>query len=236
MIRRPPRSTLFPYTTLFRSHEPSNVTEERRMGVAILVAPARPEQQLPALPAAAVADHDEGVAQEAKRQLAAARAMQVGRGEPDPPLSRPEDAPGVVERDELELQNARHPYEPVARLEPPEQLAAPHEAAVVEPAQRPVASHRDERPLARLHQLLRGERRRAAGTFGGEPPRQDELLERVDVHARVDGGAGVARAAREQRFRHDPAMRVELIVPRVENDTDADHLVEIGRASCRERV
>src|SRR2546422_9724336 len=87
------------------------------MGVAILVAPARPEQQLPALAAAAVADHDEGVAQEAKRQLAAARAMQVGRGEADPPLSRPEDAPGVVERDELELQNARHPYEPVARLE-----------------------------------------------------------------------------------------------------------------------
>src|SRR3989454_4562488 len=156
---------------------------ERRMGVAILVAPARPEQQLPALPAAAVADHDEGVAQEAKRQLAAARAMQVGRGEADPPLSRPEAAPGVVERDELELQNARHPYEPVARLEPPEQLAAPHEAAVVEPAQRPVASHRDERPLARLHQLLRGERRRAAGTFGGEPPRQDELLERVDVRS-----------------------------------------------------
>src|SRR2546422_6343791 len=24
MIRRPPRSTLFPYTTLFRSHEPSD--------------------------------------------------------------------------------------------------------------------------------------------------------------------------------------------------------------------
>src|SRR5437867_12198996 len=26
MIRRPPRSTLFPYTTLFRSHEPENIT------------------------------------------------------------------------------------------------------------------------------------------------------------------------------------------------------------------
>src|SRR5437867_6223645 len=131
---------------------------ERRMGVAILVAPAGPEQQLPALAAAAVADHDEGVAQEAKRQLAAARAMQVGRGEADPPLSRPEDAPGVVERDELELQNARHPYEPVARLEPPKHLAAPHEAAVVEPAQRPVASHRDERPLA-AQQLMESSER-----------------------------------------------------------------------------
>src|SRR2546426_5413468 len=29
MIRRPPRSTLFPYTTLFRSHRPS---QERRPG------------------------------------------------------------------------------------------------------------------------------------------------------------------------------------------------------------
>src|SRR5437867_11117606 len=92
--------------------------------VAILVAPARPEQQLPALAAAAVADHDEGVAQEAKRQLAAARAMQVGRGEADPPRSGPEDAPGVVGRDELELQDARHPYAPVGGLEPAEQLAA----------------------------------------------------------------------------------------------------------------
>src|SRR3712207_8222930 len=27
MIRRPPRSTLFPYTTLFRSHDPVNLSE-----------------------------------------------------------------------------------------------------------------------------------------------------------------------------------------------------------------
>src|SRR3712207_7131907 len=35
MIRRPPRSTLFPYTTLFRSH---------RVGVAVLGAPATSPQ------------------------------------------------------------------------------------------------------------------------------------------------------------------------------------------------
>src|SRR2546426_8233039 len=29
MIRRPPRSTLFPYTTLFRSYQPGGVREER---------------------------------------------------------------------------------------------------------------------------------------------------------------------------------------------------------------
>src|SRR5688572_32095573 len=32
MIRRPPRSTLFPYTTLFRSNE-QDVTMRRRLGV-----------------------------------------------------------------------------------------------------------------------------------------------------------------------------------------------------------
>src|SRR2546430_8581464 len=30
MIRRPPRSTLFPYTTLFRSYEPSSYLELKR--------------------------------------------------------------------------------------------------------------------------------------------------------------------------------------------------------------
>src|SRR2546428_12770053 len=30
MIRRPPRSTLFPYTTLFRSAHPGRIAEERR--------------------------------------------------------------------------------------------------------------------------------------------------------------------------------------------------------------
>src|SRR3712207_9343353 len=42
MIRRPPRSTLFPYTTLFRSHVcPEGSTEEgreRRMGRVVLAA------------------------------------------------------------------------------------------------------------------------------------------------------------------------------------------------------
>src|SRR5258707_4665557 len=31
MIRRPPRSTLFPYTTLFRSHQPGDVEGELRI-------------------------------------------------------------------------------------------------------------------------------------------------------------------------------------------------------------
>src|SRR3712207_8661301 len=32
MIRRPPRSTLFPYTTLFRSEDEGNLTEESTTG------------------------------------------------------------------------------------------------------------------------------------------------------------------------------------------------------------
>src|SRR5260221_10817090 len=35
MIRRPPRSTLFPYTTLFRSHELVALLGDRRIGADI---------------------------------------------------------------------------------------------------------------------------------------------------------------------------------------------------------
>src|SRR5256885_13327009 len=57
MIRRPPRSTLFPYTTLFRSARPEGVVRRpryRRRGGARLVAgrePAWPDVHLRARPA-----------------------------------------------------------------------------------------------------------------------------------------------------------------------------------------
>src|SRR5690349_23413270 len=38
MIRRPPRSTLFPYTTLFRSHAPT-CRYPRRVGAFVVVGP-----------------------------------------------------------------------------------------------------------------------------------------------------------------------------------------------------
>src|SRR5256885_8329301 len=41
MIRRPPRSTLFPYTTLFRSHD-LRPEQERALGVEDRIAPAAP--------------------------------------------------------------------------------------------------------------------------------------------------------------------------------------------------
>src|SRR5258707_4404867 len=37
MIRRPPRSTLFPYTTLFRSVVERRAAQERHVGVAVVV-------------------------------------------------------------------------------------------------------------------------------------------------------------------------------------------------------
>src|SRR2546422_2399795 len=55
MIRRPPRSTLFPYTTLFRSHQPARVDRAPRVrpvgdeagrvsGVHVRILPPRSEE------------------------------------------------------------------------------------------------------------------------------------------------------------------------------------------------
>src|SRR3989449_1627617 len=42
MIRRPPRSTLFPYTTLFRSRQPSSAPARRAWSTGSLPGPSRP--------------------------------------------------------------------------------------------------------------------------------------------------------------------------------------------------
>src|SRR2546427_9527101 len=53
MIRRPPRSTLFPYTTLFRSHAPAVVDHQavergalQRHHIGLVLGPVRIEQLL----------------------------------------------------------------------------------------------------------------------------------------------------------------------------------------------
>src|SRR3989441_12706582 len=83
MIRRPPRSTLFPYTTLFRS---------RNVGRGVPEQPARvlELERLPriALPAAARAQHDH-VSGLAREQIAAARL--VGERPADPTVVERED-------------------------------------------------------------------------------------------------------------------------------------------------
>src|SRR2546426_5700114 len=49
MIRRPPRSTLFPYTTLFRSVVPPVPRGRRRPGVNPVTAPRARRRRLPLL-------------------------------------------------------------------------------------------------------------------------------------------------------------------------------------------
>src|SRR3712207_8132026 len=63
MIRRPPRSTLFPYTTLFRSVDPAQRADEGLAGEVLgLGAVADPVQQVPV-------DHRHVVVVEAAERL-----------------------------------------------------------------------------------------------------------------------------------------------------------------------
>src|SRR5437773_12500236 len=79
----------------------------------ISVAPRRPEHQLPALAAAAVADDDERVAEEPHGDLTARAGVQAGRGQPRC-LTRAEHAPRIEEGHDLELDEARLPEDGVA--------------------------------------------------------------------------------------------------------------------------
>src|SRR5438128_11941779 len=73
-----------------------------------LIAPARPEEQLSALAAPAVAHDEERVAEKAQGELAAAAPVQPGRRQ-TPALARVEYPPHVVEGHELELKDTRRP-------------------------------------------------------------------------------------------------------------------------------
>src|SRR3712207_8953486 len=50
MIRRPPRSTLFPYTTLFRSLGPHEYNSRKAQGVVVVLPKKKVVTQLPAPP------------------------------------------------------------------------------------------------------------------------------------------------------------------------------------------
>src|SRR2546428_10747387 len=97
MIRRPPRSTLFPYTTLFRSVELIDIG-----GVALLRAAAKNWERVTVLcdpsqygPVADEMRQSGGVSAETRRALAAATVSRTAAddavlarafGSPDPPL------------------------------------------------------------------------------------------------------------------------------------------------------
>src|SRR3712207_7871018 len=55
MIRRPPRSTLFPYTTLFRSEDPEleRLLEDAETRSRVTLLPPLPDEEMPLLYAAA---------------------------------------------------------------------------------------------------------------------------------------------------------------------------------------
>src|SRR3989475_5246098 len=105
------------------------------------VAPARPEEQVSALAAPAVAHDEERVAEEAEGELAAAAPVQP-RGRQAPALPGVEYPPHVVERHQLELEDARRPQHGVPGLDSAQELAASREARVVEAAERAVPAHR----------------------------------------------------------------------------------------------
>src|SRR2546422_1226218 len=141
---------------------------------AWLVAPARPEEQLSAFTAPAVAHDEERVAEEAECELAPAAPVQP-RGRQAPALPSVEHPPHVVERHELELEDTRRPQYGVTGLDSTEQLAASHEARVVEAAERAVPAHGGEGAVARFHRELGRERRAAprsppGGKRGGGAP------------------------------------------------------------------
>src|SRR2546428_9654395 len=137
-----------------------------------LIAPARPEEQLSALAAPAVAHDEERVAEEAEGELAAAAPVQP-RGRQAPALPSVEHPAHVVERHQLELEDARRPQQGVTGLDSAEQLAASHEARVVEAAERAVPAHRGEGAVARFHRELGRERRRGARPLAGETRGED---------------------------------------------------------------
>src|SRR5438132_14415655 len=99
MIRRPPRSTLFPYTTLFRSGGATRGPVLARAGAGLQVAPLRPRAGPPRLPPSAVraprlpepgvmADHARRLVARALRRCRQLRGRRPGRalrvgGDPD---------------------------------------------------------------------------------------------------------------------------------------------------------
>src|SRR5256885_9515082 len=90
MIRRPPRSTLFPYTTLFRSRQRPRymvaaVLEQAEQGATERLAPAR-AAQLPAPPTSA--GRARGAAEGARRERAASPITMSESRAPRPPSPR----------------------------------------------------------------------------------------------------------------------------------------------------
>src|SRR3712207_7046758 len=75
MIRRPPRSTLFPYTTLFRSRRAGEGTSVRRAKLVPVATPRRTLRAVLALAVAALARSEEHTSELQSRQYLVCRLL-----------------------------------------------------------------------------------------------------------------------------------------------------------------
>src|SRR3712207_8708452 len=75
MIRRPPRSTLFPYTTLFRSGEPAAVDHAARDDRLVGLVPAPPDRHPVHLKTQAEARSEEHTSELQSRQYLVCRLL-----------------------------------------------------------------------------------------------------------------------------------------------------------------
>src|SRR6185503_16242688 len=71
----------------------------------------------------------------------------------------------------------------------------------------------------RLHLELRRKGRVSSGGFSGKPCREYQTLEWMNEYSSASCLPRVARPAGEQGFYHEPRVRDELVVARVENQS-----------------
>src|SRR5205807_127379 len=170
---------------------------------------------------------DQRIPQECHRESAAYRRVQSMSREANR-FAGGEDAPGVVERKQLDLEQTRRPEDAVPRLDAADDLAGPDEAAIVIAAQRPESSQRDDRPLTRFHGLLHRERRGAAHVLAADPSCEHQPLEGVRIDVERGARAGIAAPAPNECLGEDAAMGIYLQIAQIEHDAYAPDRIGEG--------
>src|SRR3989442_10875905 len=140
-------------------------------------------------------------------------------------LSRTKDSPRIVEGKPLDLEQAWRPEQPVPRLDAADDLAGPHETAVVIAAERANAAQRDDRPFTRFHGLLRRERGSAGDVFAAEAPRENQPVQGMRVDVQRSAGARISPSAPNQQLGEDTAMRIHFQIAPIEHDPGARNAV-----------
>src|SRR3989449_4727920 len=187
MIRRPPRSTLFPYTTLFRS------SSRRSSSTGPSTSHAGRSSSRP--PSTTWSGRSRGRARTSRRRWRRApstRARSRRGPEPPPPPDEHEGLPTEVRR-----ARALH--------------ARAHPARVRDPGRVPDCPHPDrrQRELPELEPLRPTKDLRRARELPPHPRRPDLLRDRAPEHARLHGWLRDGRSRRWTRPRHHAEPRSE---------------------------